>query len=458
MKGFNSLFRTVGSRGLIWGVLVCFALSACSPEPSVDKDGTNSDTSLTDGAGQDVADASVSDTPADDLDNPEQDVSDAASSDIGFDISLDAADDTVEDVNQLPCGQLCEVDETCFEGVCIRECGDGLGVEELHAQLAPGAQIVANFCTDTTHTVAHVVLPTYEMLEFRALSTGGSTALRLVRWPLYLSDGPSSAETIVTQVVPGLVETWDVLPAPFIGTAPDHALVGYATNGEGLGGAALRVQLSPPYSTDMVDAGGIAGGELLNDNDMLSYSFRFGTLDQGLGVYYRSQSEDKVVRVVDDLGQSSGDIVRVGEHVLITGYSDNWESCDGQDEAPSAGKRIFVFAVQELKTAFDNNTTLYARCSALQLNVEADFTGLGDGYVLTRETDGAFQNTGLELHQLNVDTELGQAQLSGSIAVTEGTAFLGGRKMEGADILLLQHEAGFMMIKADYLGSDDITD
>jgi len=443
--------------GLSWFVVFCLVVvTACGSDEPTGADSLTSDLISADGQGMDaLGDSASEDTGSTDTLTDGSALADQSEEDAAV---LDAqagdttSEDTGPDVSGLPCGMACAANETCMEGVCVRECQDGLTVEELKEQLSPGAQIVANFCTDTAATHAYAVLPSYEMLELRVTSVDNSSEFRLVRWPLYLAEGPNSSTLLASHNVAGLIATWEVLPAPFLATASQHVLWGYATNGNGLGGTALRVELSEPFTSIQKDARGIAGGELLGGDDLLTYSFQLAQKDEGLGIYYHRLSEDKVVRVVDDLGTSSGDVVRVGDHLLIGGYSDDWGGCDGG--APplnNAGSRVFVVSVDEVKSAFETNSTIYARCNALTLDVEPGFTGLGDGFVLTRLHDGAFQFLGLEVHRLTVEPALSQAQLTDSVQVTQGTAFTGGRKMEGAEILLLEHAAGFLMIKADYL-------
>jgi hypothetical protein len=448
-------------QGLWWFVAFCMVVAtACGSDEPTGSDILTSDLISVDGQGMDaVGDSASEDTGSMDTLTDGSGLTDQSGEDAAVPNDAQAGDttpgDTGPDVSGLPCGLACSANETCMEGVCVRECQDGLTVQELKEQLSPGAHIVANFCTNTSATHAYTVLPSYEMLELRATSEDNSSEFRLVRWPLYLAEGPSFSTLLSSHNVAGLIETWEVLPAPFLATASQHVLWGYATNTNDLGGTALRVGLSEPFTSTLKDARGIAGGELLGDDDLLTYSFQLAQKDEGLGIYYHRLSEDKVVRVVDDLGTSTGDVVRVGDYLLIGGYSDDWGGCDGV--APplnNAGSRVFVVSVDDVKSAFDTNSTIYARCNALTLAVEPGFTGLGDGFILTHLNDGAFQFLGLEVHRLTVEPALGQAQLTDSVQVTQGNAFTGGRKMEGADILLLEHAAGFLMIKADYLTAE----
>ena len=455
----KTAFRSCRLLGLLGILLISNGMGGCGSDEPTETDTANGDVQITDGSDGDT-DTQEDDATLADGSNIEPDVSDVGPDIAGTDGQSDDAGpgDVLDDIVQLPCGQLCGVDEICLEGVCVRQCSDGLSVEELVAELSPGAQVVANFCSDTSAIQAYRVLPTYEVLEVRAASSGSSTDLALVKWPLYLAEGPSAGETLSTQSVPGTIDTWEVLPAPFVAASAGAALWGYATATDVLGGAVLKIELAQPYSSELQAASGLAGGELLSDDDMLTYSFQLGSTEEGPGIYYRRSSQDKNARVVNDLGQSTGDIVRVGDYLLISSYSDNWTPCDGTDQDLGAGKRVYVVPTSDVTSAFDNGTSVSARCDASRLDISADFVGLGDGYILTREMNDAFEYTGLKLHQLSVESAVGTAQLSDSMPVTEGAAFIGGRKMEGADVMLLQHEAGFLMIKADYLASDPSTD
>ena len=437
-------------------LLLGFFATGCGSDESSDQDASAVD-SQSDGSMVDAGDGVPGDGWLPDsagTDNIQPVDTETNDSQPGDSVTGDGFADGGGDATLLPCGQQCGVDATCWEGVCVRECKSGLSVEELDVQLAPDIEIVANFCTDTAPIQAFAVLPSYEVLEVRAKSKDGETNLMLRKWPLYLKDGPDAGETLASTNLAGTLEAWDVLPAPFVAYAPARALWGYTTVSSGLGGEVWNVGLTPPNDVASFEAAGIAGGELLSDDEMLAYSFGFGSVDSGLGLYLHRISEEKTVRVIDDLGDTSGHVVRVGESLLVTGYSDAWLPCDGQNQGPEAGRRVFVLSVEKIHEAFENQQTIHARCDAKRLDISDAFVGLGDGFVLTQPKDNAFADTGLLLHTLETDGDTGSASLSSGVPVTQGNAFVGGRKMAGADVLLLQHEGGFLMVRAAFLTAD----
>jgi hypothetical protein len=423
----------------------------------------------------DAAEGDLSaDTQTDDVAEPSDTTPDVAT-DTGIipDVGTDSLDEVIEndlgapdagdvgiDATGLPCGGACAWDESCYAGICVRECQEGQDVPTLASFLAPGTEVVANFCTDTASTYAYSVLPSWEAVELRAQTNEGVTELELRRWPLYLVEGPGQAESIGFESVSGALATWEVLPAPFVATSQDHVLWGYATSSPELGGKVLRTSLSNPGSVDAFPAKGIAGGELLAGDRLLTHSFGFAGPESGPGIYYSYLPQETVVQVVTDLGSTTGDLVGVGDFLLISGYSDAWEPCEPPpegEEAPPAvgGARVFAIPLGEINAAFEGGGPISARCGATILDLDPGFTGLGDGWILTPETDGAFELVGLSLRRLSVDPELGLTGLGDKITLSQGSAFIGGRKMPGAEIILLEHEAGYLLVKASFLKVDE---
>jgi hypothetical protein len=192
----------------------------------------------------------------------------------------------------------------------------------------------------------------------------------------------------------------------------------------------------------------------------LTHSFGLAGTESGAGIYYSYLPQEKVVQVVTDLGSTSGDIVRVGDFLLISGYSDAWVPCEppveGEEPPPAVGgPRVFAIPLAEMNSTFEEGGQIAARCGATILDIDPGFTGLGDGWILTPETDGAFDLVGLSLRRLSVDPELGLTGLEDKIMLSQGSAFIGGRKMPGASILLLEHEGGYLLVKASFLEVDD---
>lgn len=443
--------------------LVCagtFLLAACGDEPSPTPDtdastvDITSDLAVDDDGGVDITvDVSlIEDAPVD--------VPDLVA-DLGPE---DSTEDTPLDVAGLPCGAACTSNEVCFGAICVQECTDGPSVDELSLALPPGTVIVSNFCTATTHTEAFALLPTWEALELVATPQETQTEFRLRRWPLYQKNGPALAEDLIVSAVDGLVDTWEVLPAGFLSLSASHALWGYATINSVLGGKVFRTSLDAASLTTTFSAPGIAGGALIESDKLLTFSFGLNELSAGVGVYAEGPTSGQVSLIMTDLGDTSGELLRVGNHLLISAYSDAWTSCDdgeGGEEplAPAAGRRTFVIPQSAVGTSIEKQSPLQARCDVTQLALEDEFEAFGDEWLLRPQSDGAFGLSKLRIQALEVNPDSGELSLGPALPLTLDATFIRARKMPGAGLVLLEHDAGYLLVKVDALDpADDVDD
>ncbi len=363
-----------------------------------------------------------------------------------------AADETAADLPTPDTGGLGCTAESCPEGfgcvskVCVARCPDGAALEDLVAALGPGITPVSQVCADTSAIYAWDVLSSWEVLEVKATDlSASSTSLALRKWPLFGQSGPAGAAILSASTVPGSVALWEVFPSPMLAVDEEGgtALWGYTATGSGTTGAVFATPIQGG-TTSTFPAVAPMGGALRQGAALVSAQDVSGA-GVGPGLYLLNLAGGLSTRVVLDLGSAPGHVASWNGQILLGGYAEQWPDC-GQGGAPTPGDRVFEATEDGIMTAYGAGTPVSASCELPSLGLSADVRFLRDGRILERQSANGWDTDALVMHTWTRDAS-GAVLLGTSRVLSAGPLYRGARGVGDAGLIVLQHEAGYLVVQ-----------
>ncbi len=339
----------------------------------------------------------------------------------------------------------------CVAKVCVARCEAGAALEDLVAALGPGITPVSQVCTDTGPVYAWDVLSSWEMLEVRAKDlSASSTSLALRKWPLFGQSGPAGAAILSASTVPGSVTLWEVFPSPLLTVDEDAglALWGYTAAGAGATGAgATGAVFATPVqggTTSTFPAVAPMGAVLRQGAALVSAQDVSGA-GQGPGLYLLNLAGGLSTRLVVDLGSAPDAVASWQGQLLLGGYAEQWPDC-GAAAPPTPGDRVVQTTEEALMASYGAGASVSAACDLPPLPLAADVRFLRDGRILERRSTNGWDTDALVMHTWTRDSS-GAVSLGTSRVLSEGPLFRGARGMGDGGLIVLQHEAGYLVVQ-----------
>jgi len=306
--------------------------------------------------------------------------------------------------------------------------------------------VVQNICS--SGALGYRPLSANTFLELQA-QDGNPASLLFLNKVTY--DGATPDELIAVAGVSGSINNFEAFVNTYIALDPasTFALFGYVGPvPAGSPGVIYAADLQNPGGSPLVvDAPGhFSAAFTANDSFLVSGTGTAG-LNEGPGLYLVTITDGVPVptKVVQNMGIGGGVVAVHGDMVLVSGQADPWPGeCDGVPVAtPKQGTKIFALALAEIVQAAQSLTPIDAFCTAQALDLPPDVNFLPNGDILGQQLSADQYLTRYSWTKL----ANGVVFLTQSKPVTLGPTFVAGRGVPGGNLIVLQHQYGYLVIQ-----------